>query len=856
MQHYHSNWNRNHRSPSFKKVLKSVWSLPRGLWLRLKQEKKLRRRIFKLALYLAAAFLILVSLTFAVVSLSLPDPNKINARIVPQSTKIYARDGTTLLYEIHGEAKRTLIELAEIPDYAKEATIAIEDKNYYNNPGVDWRGILRAVFRNITRGELTGQGGSTITQQFVRNAILTREKTFTRKIKEIVLAIEIQQKFTKDEILKLYLNEIPYGQNAYGIEAASQTYFGKRARDLTLAESAYLAALPQAPTFYSPSGPNRDRLENRKNLVLAAMLDQGYITQTAHDTAKAEKVTFSKIKDAIIAPHFVLYVQDLLAEKYGEKTLEEGGLKIITTLDYRLQEIAEKTVAEGVAKDENRNKAHNAALVAIDPKTGQILAMVGSRDFFDEEHDGQVNVALRDRQPGSSIKPYIYAAAFKEGYSPATMLVDVKTSFGTYGNDEYIPQNYDGQNHGILSMRKALAGSLNVPAVKTLALTGVDKAISLAKDLGITSNISAERCGLALVLGGCELKLIDHVSAMGVFAAGGVRHEKTPILEVLDSKGNVLEKYEDNAEEVLDPQIAYQVVSIMSDNDARSFIFGSRSPLVLPDRVVAAKTGTTQAWKDGWTIGFTPSLVAGVWRGDSRGEEMRAGADGVIVAAPIWNQFMRAALTDTPPEQFTEPAGIQHVVVDAISGKLPTQYTQSTKTEVFAEFALPQQFDDVHIAVKINKQNGKRANAQTPQELVETRIYTVIHSEMPDNPDWEGPVRAWAEAAGYSFPPTEEDDGSISPELLPNQVSFLTPVNDQEVIAPFNVQVNISGSSVAGLDLILEGEYLGSKISPPYSFTVESAKKGWQTLTAVVKLQNGEVIQNSIRINVTANANQ
>jgi len=816
----------------------------------------LRRRIFKLALYLAAAFLILVSLTFAVVSLSLPDPNKINARIVPQSTKIYARDGTTLLYEIHGEAKRTLIELAEIPDYAKEATIAIEDKNYYNNPGVDWRGILRAVFRNITRGELTGQGGSTITQQFVRNAILTREKTFTRKIKEIVLAIEIQQKFTKDEILKLYLNEIPYGQNAYGIEAASQTYFGKRARDLTLAESAYLAALPQAPTFYSPSGPNRDRLENRKNLVLAAMLDQGYITQTAHDTAKAEKVTFSKIKDAIIAPHFVLYVQDLLAEKYGEKTLEEGGLKIITTLDYRLQEIAEKTVAEGVAKDENRNKAHNAALVAIDPKTGQILAMVGSRDFFDEEHDGQVNVALRDRQPGSSIKPYIYAAAFKEGYSPATMLVDVKTSFGTYGNDEYIPQNYDGQNHGILSMRKALAGSLNVPAVKTLALTGVDKAISLAKDLGITSNISAERCGLALVLGGCELKLIDHVSAMGVFAAGGVRHEKTPILEVLDSKGNVLEKYEDNAEEVLDPQIAYQVVSIMSDNDARSFIFGSRSPLVLPDRVVAAKTGTTQAWKDGWTIGFTPSLVAGVWRGNSRGEEMRAGADGVIVAAPIWNQFMRAALTDTPPEQFTEPAGIQHVVVDAISGKLPTQYTQSTKTEVFAEFALPQQFDDVHIAVKINKQNGKRANAQTPQELVETRIYTVIHSEMPDNPDWEGPVRAWAEAAGYSFPPTEEDDGSISPELLPNQVSFLTPVNDQEVIAPFNVQVNISGSSVAGLDLILEGEYLGSKISPPYSFTVESAKKGWQTLTAVVKLQNGEVIQNSIRINVTANANQ
>src|SRR3990167_10347585 len=289
MQHYHSNWNRNHRSPSFKKVLKSVWSLPRGLWLRLKQEKKLRRRIFKLALYLAAAFLILVSLTFAVVSLSLPDPNKLNARIIPQSTKIYARDGTTLLYEVHGEAKRTLIELAEIPDYVKWATIAIEDKNFYNNHGIDWRGIFRSLFRNITSGDLTGQGGSTITQQFVRNAILTREKTLIRKIKEAVLAIEIDQKFTKDEILKLYLNEIPYGQNAYGIEAAAQTYFGKRARNLGLAEAAYLAALHQAPTFYNPQGPNKDRLEARKNLVLDQMFEQGYIKEQERDEAWASQ---------------------------------------------------------------------------------------------------------------------------------------------------------------------------------------------------------------------------------------------------------------------------------------------------------------------------------------------------------------------------------------------------------------------------------------------------------------------------------------------------------------------------------------------------------------------------------------
>lgn len=854
MNYFYSKWNRNLRSPSFKKVLLAVAHYPIYFLKKIMAEKSLRRKILKLALYCAAFFLISGSLTFAAISLTLPDPNKINARIVPQSTKIYARDGTTLLYEIHGEAKRTLIELDDVPDYVKEATIAIEDKNFYSNPGVDWRGIIRSVFKNVSSGNLTGQGGSTITQQFVRNAILTREKTFTRKIKEIVLAIEMEQRFTKDEILKLYLNEIPYGQNAYGIEAATQTYFGKHAKDLSLAEAAYLAALPQAPTFYSPNGSHKDRLEVRKNLVLAAMKEERYITSEQYEQAKNEKVVFSKIKDAIIAPHFVLYVQGLLAEAYGEKTLEEGGLKVITTLDYNLQQIAEKAVKDGVAKNERRYGANNSSLVAIDPKTGQILAMVGSRDYFDESIDGQVNVSVRPLQPGSSIKPYVYATAFKKGMSPATMLIDVPTVFGTYADKEYKPSNYDGTSHGVLNIRKALAGSLNVPAVKTLALVGVQDAIDTMKEMGITADLNTDVCGLSLVLGGCEISLLDHTSAMGVFANMGIRHGETPIMEITDRSGKVLEKFEDTlGDEVIDPQVAYQIVSIMTDNDSRAFIFGPKSPLILSDRIVAAKTGTTQSWKDGWTVGYTPSLVAGVWVGNTNGTPMKPGSDGVIVAAPIWNQLMREALKDTIPEQFLEPPGIQHIVVDTISGKLPSEYTPNTKTEIFASFALPQEFDDVHVAVRVNKLNGKRANSLTPAELIETRIYRAIHSEMPDNPNWEDPVRAWAAANGYSSIPSQEDDGTVDPSLMEHQVRFITPNNGQDISSlPFVVQIDVSGGGVEMVELIMEGDYIGSKTTSPYNFTIDAAKPGWQTLTAVVRLGNGDVIQNSIRVNVNA----
>lgn len=839
------------RSNNGESLVSKVWTTmthgPKKLWQRLKGDRVFRTKSVRFVLYFCATGFLAASVALAVIAVTLPDPSKLGSRIVAQSTKIYARDGSTLLYEIHGEAKRTLIGLEDVPEHAKQATIALEDRNFYNNQGIEVFSIIRAIWRNTILKQ-TSEGGSTITQQFVKNAILTTEKSYIRKAKEIVLSIEINQRYSKDEILQMYLNEIPYGRNAYGIEAASQTYFGKHAKDLTLAESAYLAALPQAPSFFNPSGPNKARLDSRKDFTLDQMVEQGYITREEADAAKAEKVTFSQIKTAIAAPHFVLYVQSQLAEKYGEHTLEEGGLKVITTLDWRLQQAAEAAVKAGVERNA-RNNAANAGLVATDPKTGQILAMVGSRDYFDEEYDGQVNVTLQELQPGSSIKPYIYATAFKQGMSPATMLMDVQTVFGTVNGSGYAPTNYDGSNKGIVNMRKALAGSLNISAVKTLSLVGVQNAIDTAKDLGITSDINADRCGLSLVLGGCEIKLIDHVSAMGVFANMGIRHEQTTILKIEDGEGKVLEEYQPGAGvEAIDPQVAYQINDIMTDNDARAYVFGANSPLILPGRTVAAKTGTTNEWRDGWTVGFTPSLAAGVWTGNNDHSKMRAGADGVIVAAPIWNQFMREALKDTPAETFPRPSGIQDILVDSVSGKLPTEFTPATKSEVFSSFGIPKDFDNVHIGVVVNKYNGKLATDATPEESKETRMYTVLRSEVPTNPSWENPVRAWAEANGYVYPPTEEDDGSGPTE---SSLSFVTPDNNELITKlPLTVEVSAFGIGAEEVNLYIDNKLIGTSRSAPYAFQLNSLSNGFHQLTAKATLSDGTITETSINITV------
>ena len=791
------------------------------------------KKFFTWAFRAFALGVILIAILFLYYAKDLPDPNKLLNRDVPESTKIYARDGS-LLYEIHGEYKRTLVTLDQIPLLSQEATIAIEDKGFYKEGGISLTGIARAAITDILSLHKS-QGASTITQQFVKNAILTDSKSWDRKIREAILAIAIDAHFSKSQILQLYLNEIPYGRNAYGIEAASETYFNKSAKDLDLAQSAYLAAMIQAPTYYNPTGLHRADLDARKNTVLSLMQQQGYITSDQEKQAKAETVNFSTITNGIVAPHFVLWVEDYLANKYGDVTLEQGGLQVYTTLDPKLQAIAENVVKTDVAKESKKYKANNAALVAIDPKTGQVLAMVGSKDYFGAPEpagctpgknctfEPNVNVALAQRQPGSSFKPYVYGTAFKKqfGYSPGSLLMDVVTDFGSYNGKEYIPHNYNDQSYGPVSMRQAMAGSLNVPAVKTLDLVGVDNAVQTAHDLGISSPL--QDCGLSLVLGGCEVRLLDHTAAYSAIANEGVKNPETPILKILDKNNNILEQFQPNPQTVLDPQDAYELISIMTDNNARAFIFGANSPLTLPDRPVAAKTGTTQNWHDGWTLGFTPSLAAGVWAGNNDGELLTKGADGVVVAAPIWHDFMQQALAGTPAEAFTIPQGIEQVTVDSVSGKLPTDATPTTKTETFASYSAPTDYDNVHVKVGFDGTTGQLATNLTPPGNITYKVYTVLHSEMPNNPNWENPVVAWALQNGYTYPP---GGAQISPPAQNNgqgpTVTILDPPDGQTITqTTFQVTVNaVSGNTIARIDLSIDGQFYQSLSSQPFIFTV------------------------------------
>jgi len=607
----------------------------------------------KISLYLFGVGFLSVVGIFLYFAKDLPSANSVDAKLIAQSTKIYDRSGEHLLYDVHGEEKRTVIPFAQIPDNVKYATIALEDQEFYSHFGVNPKAILRSAFKDIIKGG-AAQGGSTITQQFIKKSLLSDEKTFTRKIKEVILAIELEQKYSKDEILAMYLNQIPYGSSAYGIEAAAQTFFSKSAKDLNLAEAVLLASLPNAPTYYSPFGSHRDALVGRKNSALRKMADLGYITQEQADEAKGVDI-FAAItpkQDNIQAPHFVMYVKEYLEQKYGEQAVEQGGLKVYTTLDWDKQKAAEKAVVEGAEKNKAQN-ASNAALVAMDPKTGQILAMVGSKNYFDKSIDGQVNVALADRQPGSSFKPYVYLTAFTKGYTPETLLYDVATNFSTDEGKDYKPQNYDGKFKGPLQMKNALAMSLNIPAVKTLYLAGVKDSIQLAKGLGIKGLNQPERYGLSLVLGGGEVTLLDHVNAYGGLATGGIHYDKTAILKIQDKDGAVLEEFKQSAgQRIVEEKYVAMLDYIMSTNELRAPVFGDNNPFKFSDRQVAAKTGTTNEFRDGWAMGYTPSIAVGVWAGNNDNSSMKAGADGIYVAAPIWRSFMNFALGNSAAEQF------------------------------------------------------------------------------------------------------------------------------------------------------------------------------------------------------------
>ncbi len=590
----------------------------------------------------------------------LPPADQLRTREAAESTKIYDRTGTVLLYDIHGEERRTVIDFTEIPTVVRYATIALEDQDFYRHHGVKFTSIFRAALSQIAPQLFGGRrsGGSTITQQLIKNTLLSSERTYERKLKEVILSLELERKFSKDEILSLYLNEIPYGSNAYGIEAAAQTFFDKHARELTLDEAALLASLPQQPSRYSPYSANPKRLEalvRRQHYALDQMARLGYITQEQAERAK-EIDTLKKVvanRENINAPHFVMYVREYLEDHYTPEEIQTRGLRVITTLDWEKQQLAEDVVREGVQKNAKYN-AQNAALVAIDPRTAQVLAMVGSADFFNKDIDGQVNVALRFRQPGSSFKPYVYLEMLRRGYTPDTILYDVPTRFDD-GETPYEPQNYDGSFRGPVKLKRALAMSLNIPAVKALYLVGVKNAAQLAKELGLTGLDNPRRYGLSLVLGGGEVQLLHHTHAYATLANMGVRKELVSILRIEDKDGAVVEKFEDSdGTRVVDEEYVAALSNILSNNDYRVPAFVPDNPLRFDERPVAAKTGTTNSYRDAWTMGYTPSLAVGVWVGNNDNRPMRGGAAGSVVAGPIWHAFMAQALEGTVIEHFPD----------------------------------------------------------------------------------------------------------------------------------------------------------------------------------------------------------
>ncbi|NMB57470.1 PBP1A family penicillin-binding protein [Candidatus Beckwithbacteria bacterium] len=632
----------------------------------------------------------------------LPDPNQLLTRKQILTTKIYARDGS-LLYEIYRNQNRSLIKLEDLPQDLIDATVAVEDENFWNHPGFSLKGIVRALGNNVNNEESI-QGGSTITQQLVKNALLSPERTYIRKIKELILAIEVELIFDKKQILQMYFNEIPYGGVAYGAQAASQTYFGKNVQELTLAQAALLAGLTSAPTKYSPLGANPKLAIYRKNYVLDKMLKDKYISQEEYDKAKKEIIVVKPNVEEIKAPHFVMFVKDLLVEKYGTRLVEEGGLDVYTSLDPQIQQVAQKAVEDEIDKLIEMNVSNGAVLVT-NPATGEILAMVGSRNYFDIQGQGNVNVTTQLRQPGSSIKPITYALALKSGLTPNSMIDDSPISFPDGAYKTYTPVNYDGKFHGNINLKTALASSFNIPAVKLLDKLGVNNMINLAENMGITSWKDRSRFGLSLTLGGGEVKMIDMAVVYGVFANQGMRVDLNPILKVKDANGKILQEFKCNAslnllpeveaksqsknnycqaKPVLNPIIAYQISDMLSDNNARTPAFGAYSLLNIPEQQVAVKTGTTNDKRDNWAIGYTEKYVVLAWVGNNDNSPMSAVASGITGATPIWYNTMKTILEKNGEKaQFSIPEGMIAVQVCETNGLLPCSSCPKVVTQYF-----------------------------------------------------------------------------------------------------------------------------------------------------------------------------
>lgn len=646
---------------SFKKVHHSL------LTKKLKKRKKKRTvsfsyfhklKYFGIGMVFSFLFLSLPISAYVIVH-SLPSPTTLSQDNIPQTTKIYDRNHV-LLYQIYANQNRTVVKLSDIPLTLRDATIAIEDKNFYKDPGFDIVAIVRAAVADLEGKSL--QGASTITQQLVKTAMLTPQRTLSRKLEEAILSFWAEHIYTKDQILQMYLNQVAYGGTAWGVEAASQTYFGKDVKDLDLAESAFLAGMPQAPTLYSPYGANPMLWKQRQKEVLHRMLTLHFITQKQEQDALSEQLVFQTPQTPILAPHFVMYIKDLLIQKYGLAMVEKGGLSVTTTLDLKTQNMAQQVVADEVAKDGYLNLTNGAALVT-NPQNGDILVMVGSHDYNDP-NGGAVNVTTSYRQPGSSIKLVTYAAALSHGFTAASLIDDEPVSYPMGDGTLYQPVNYDGRWHGNVTLRVAFANSINIPAVKALQAVGIPTFVSLGRQMGITSLQDPSHYGLSVTLGSPDVTMLDMATAYGTVANSGQRVDLNPLLLVKDAHGNILEQKGYLAgDQVLDPGVTYILASILSDNAARSMEFGPASPLYLPDHTAAVKTGTTNSFRDNWTIGFTPPIqnkqyVVTVWVGNNDNSPMNYIASGITGAAPIWHQIMENLLKGVPNIAFSQPSDI------------------------------------------------------------------------------------------------------------------------------------------------------------------------------------------------------
>ena len=698
---------------------------------------------------------------FAYYAKDLPNPDKV-VRREGFATKIYDRNGK-LLYDVFSGKRRNPVDINQVPLSVKQATMAIEDKNFYKHGGFDVGGILRGAFRSIFLGRL--QGGSTLTQQLVKNVLLTQQRTITRKLKEFILTVQVERKYSKDQILQMYLNEAPYGGTAWGIASAADMYFGKPVDQLTLPEAVILAGLPQSPSRYSPDAGKL--YVDRAKEVLRRMREDEYITrdQELENKNLVERVQFATQSGLLKAPHFVFYVRNILVERYGEKQVEEGGLRVTTTLDLVLQETAQAAVTEEIAKVKNL-KISNGATVAMDPKTGQILAMVGSRGWSDPTYDGKFNVTTASRQPGSAIKPVVYLTGLRKGYTASTLLMDTKTSFPGGDKPEYVPENYDGKFRGPILVREALGNSINVPAVKMVSLVGIKDMLEVAYDMGFsTLKPTAEtlaRVGLSVALGGGEVKPLELVSAYSAFANGGKRVDPVAILRVTDSNGKVLEEWKDESHrQILSEEEAFIISSILSDPKARDITFGPRSLINIFGRTIAVKTGTTNDKRDNWTIGWTPSVVVGVWVGNNDNSPMREVASGVTGAAPIWRRIIMEALKNKGEEVLVAPGGIVALDVDKISGYRAHDGFEA-KQEYFIKGTEPTADDQVHKKVKVCKGEGKLA---TPADIAngnyEEKEFVYFKEEDPFGVNgqnkWQEGILSWLKDQGDSkyHPPTD-----------------------------------------------------------------------------------------------------